>query len=229
MSGKVINHGFHILSDKMKIIVVGGGAIGEALAELLIKEKHDVVVVEKDEKLAEELAEKLDALVLHGDGTDKNILKDANIGSVDAVLSVTSDDKTNLMVCEVAKGVNVPNIIARINQYDNEGIFTKIGITNLINTTNTALLAFKKALEKPGKQLISLVAGGKGEVFEMSVGKDSKFANKTVADIAKGFTIACIYRNDNFMVPKPEAKIKEGDILTICSPLEGVKKIEKMV
>lgn len=213
----------------MKIIVVGGGTIGEALAELLIKEKHDVVVIEKEEKLAEELAERLDALVLHGDGTDKNILKDANIKSVDAVVSVTSDDKTNLMVCEVAKGVNVPNIIARINQSDNEGIFTKIGITNLINTTNTAILAFKKALEKPGKQLINLIAGGKGEVFEMSVNKDSKFANKTIADIAKGFAIACIYRDDKLMVPKPETKIKEGDILTICSPLEETKKIEKMV
>jgi trk system potassium uptake protein TrkA len=212
----------------MKVIVVGGGTIGGALAGLLIKEKHDVVVIEKDEKLAEELAEKLDALVLHGDGTDKNILKDANIGNVDAVVSVTSDDKTNLMVCEVAKGVNVPNIIARINQSDNEGIFTKIGITNLINTTNTAILAFKKALEKPGKQLINLIAGGKGEVFEVSVRKDSKFANKKVAEVAKGFTVAFVYRNDKLMLPKPETKIKEGDILTICSPLEEVKKIEKM-
>lgn len=213
----------------MKVIVVGGGTIGEALAELLIKEKHDVVVIEKDEKLAERLAEKLDALVLHGDGTDKNILKDANIENVDAVVSVTSDDKTNLMVCELAKGVNVPNILARISNPENESIFTKIGITNLINTTNAAILAFKKALEKPGKQLINLVAEGKGEIFEVSVSKDSKFANKTVGNIAKGFSIAFIYRNDKLMIPKPETKIKEGDILTICSPLEEVKKIENMI
>ncbi len=213
----------------MKIIIVGGGSIGLALAEVLIKERHDVVVIEKDEKLAEELAEKLDALVLHGDGTDKNILKDANIKNVDAVVSVTSDDKTNLMVCEVAKSVNVPNIIARINQPDNEGIFTKIGITNLINTTKTSILAFKKALEKPGKQLISLVAGGKGEVFEVSINKDSKFTNKKIADIVKGFSVAFIYRDEKLIVPKPDTKIKEGDILTVCAPLEEVKKIEKMV
>ncbi len=213
----------------MKIIIVGGGSIGLALAEVLIKEKHDVVVIEKDEKLAEDLAEKLDALVLHGDGTDKNILKDANIKNVDAVVSVTSDDKTNLMVCEVAKSVNVPNIIARINQPDNEGIFTKIGITNLINTTKTSILAFKKALEKPGKQLISLVAGGKGEVFEVSIGKDSKFTNKKIADIVRGFSVAFIYRDEKLIVPKPETKIKEGDILTLCAPLEEIKKIEKMV
>lgn len=213
----------------MKVIVVGGGRIGEALSRLLIKEKHDVVVVERDEKLAEELAEKLDALVLHGDGTDKNILKDANIEKADVVIAVSGDDKTNLMVCEFAKGVNVPNIIARINQSDNEGIFTKIGITNLINTTTTAILAFKKAMEKPGKQLVNLVAGGKGEVFEVSVRKGSKFANKNVMDIVKGFTVACIYRDDKILIPEPKTKIKEGDILTICSPLEGVKKIEKMV
>lgn len=213
----------------MKVIVVGGGRIGEALSRLLIKEKHDVVVVEKDEKLAEELAEKLDALVLHGDGTDKNILKDANIEKSDVVIAVSGDDKTNLMVCEFAKGVNVPNIIARINQSDNEGIFTKIGITNLINTTTTAILAFKKAMEKPGKQLVNLVAGGKGEVFEVSVRKDSKFANKNIMDVVKGFTVACIYRDDKILIPELKTKIKEGDILTICSPLEGVKKIEKMV
>lgn len=213
----------------MKVIVVGGGKIGEALSHLMIKEKHDVVVVEKDEKLAEELAEKLDALVLHGDGTDKNILKDANIEKADAVVTVTGDDKTNLMVCEFAKEVNVPNIIARINQSDNEGIFTKIGITNLINTTTTAVLAFKKAIGKPGKQLVNLIAGGKGEVFEINIRKDSKFAKKQVVDVSKGFTIACIYRDDKYIVPKPETRIKEGDILTICSPLEMVKKIEKMV
>jgi len=213
----------------MKVIIVGGGSIGEALAELLIKEKHDVILIEKDEKLAEGLAERLDALVLHGDGTDKNILKDANIENVDAVVSVTSDDKTNLMVCEVAKSVNVPNIVARINQSDNEGIFTKIGITNLINTTKTAILAFKKALEKPGKQLINLIGEGRGEVFEVSINKESEFANKKVSDVANGFSIACIYRDDKLLIPKPETKIKEGDILTICAPLEKVRKIEKMV
>lgn len=213
----------------MKVIVVGGGKIGEALSQLLIKEKHDVVVIERDEKLAEELAERLDALVLHGDGSDKNILKDADIKKADVVVAVSGDDKTNLMVCEFAKEINVPNIIARINQSDNEGIFTKIGITNLINTTTTAVLAFKKAMEKPGKQLINLIAGGKGEIFEVSIGKDSKFVKKKLGEVSKGFTVACIYRDGKYIIPKPEAKIKEGDILTISSPLEEVKKIEKMV
>jgi len=84
-------------------------------------------------------------------------------------------------------------------------------------------------MERPGKQLANLIAGGKGEVFEISIRKGSKFTNKKVADVSNGFTIACVYRDDKYLVPKPSTKIKEGDILTICSPLEHIKRIEKMV
>jgi trk system potassium uptake protein TrkA len=213
----------------MKVVIVGGGTIGESLAQLLIKEKYDVIIIEKDEKLAEQLAERLDALVLHGDGSDRNILKDADIESADSVVAMTGDDKTNLMICEMAKGVNVPNIVARVNESANEGIFTKAGISNIINTTVASTLAFKKALEKPGKHLVNLVAGGKAEVFEISITKDSDFLNKGVGDISKGFVIASIYRDGDLIIPKPETKIKDGDILTICAPLEIVRKIEKML
>lgn len=213
----------------MKIVVVGGKAVGELLAQILIKEKHDVVVVEKDEMRAESLAEKLDALVLHGDGTDREILEDANIGKADAVVAATGDDKSNLMICEFAKEVNVPNVVARINDSNKESIFKKIGVKNTINTTAAAVLAFKRAIEKEGKQVSGLVAGGKGEIFEASIRKGSKFAGKSVSETAVGFSVPCIYRNDKCVIPKQETRIKEGDILTICSPLENVSKIEKML
>ena len=213
----------------MKVVIIGGGKLGEALAQLLIKEKHDVVVIEKNEKLAEELAEKLDALVLHGDGSNKNILKDANIQDVDAVVAVTGDDKTNLMVCEIAKNANVPTIITRINNSENETIFTKIGISNIIDTTRLSVLAFKQALERPGKQLTNIVAGGKGEVFEVSVREDSKIIGKKISEFAKNFVVAFVYRDDKCFIPKPDTKVKEGDILTIFSPVEEVRKIEKLL
>ena len=75
----------------MKVIVVGGGKVGENLVDLLVKEKHDVVLIEKDEKLSEELAERLDALIIHGDGSDSKILKDANVNDVESVVAMTGD------------------------------------------------------------------------------------------------------------------------------------------
>jgi trk system potassium uptake protein TrkA len=210
----------------MKIIVVGGGRIGEALSRTLVKERHDVVLIEKDEKLAEELAESLDALVLNGDGSDNGLLKDANIESSDIVIAATSDDKANLAVCEFAKSLKVPTVVSRINSSDNERAFAKAGIDGLIDATAAAVVAFRKAVERPGRPLVGMVAGGKAEIFEVNVRKASKIAGRTVAEAAKDFMIACIYRDDKLILPKPETKIKEGDILAICMPTEDVKKLD---
>jgi len=213
----------------MKIIVVGGGKLGETLSKILVKERHDVVLIESNESLAEELADRLDALVLYGDGSDKGLLKDANIENADAVVAATGDDKVNLAVCEAAKEAKVSSIVSRINQQASERDFSKLGIANVINATETAVLAFKKMVEKPGKQLVTFVAGGRGEIFELHVRRDSKLAGKNVADIARDFAIACIYREDKLIIPKPDTKIREGDILTICAPTEEARKIETLL
>ena len=213
----------------MKVVIVGGGKVGEALANLLVKEKHDVVIIEKDEKRAETLAEKIDALVLHGDGSEAAILKDANIDEADAVITMTGDDKTNLMVCEIAKSSKISNIVARINDTSNEGVFMKIGISSIINTTNSAVLDFKQAIERPGKILSGFVAGEKAEVFEIVINEKSKFVGKSLADAAKSFSIAAINRNGELIIPKAKTKLQEGDIITVCAPLEDVRRVEKEI
>ncbi len=212
----------------MHVIIAGGGKLGEALASLLVNEKHDVVLIERGEKLSEELAERLDALVLHGDASDSKILKDANIEKSDAVVAMTGDDKTNLMICEVAKSFKIPSIVSRINQVANEGIFVKLGITASINTTTSAILAFKKVLEKPGKRLVNLVAGEKAEIFEILVSEGSRTIDRKIGEIEKNFTIAAIYRNGEIILRRPERKIRGDDILIIFSPLEEAKKVEGM-
>lgn len=213
----------------MKIVIVGGGKVGEALSKLLIKEKHDIVLIEKDEKRAEVLAEKLDALVLHGDGSEASILKDANLEESDAIIAMTGDDKTNLMVCELAKSSKVPNIVARINDTTNEGVFMKIGISSIINTTNSAVLDFKQAIERPGKILSGFVAGEKAEVFEIVINEKSKFTGRIIEDVAKKFSIAAINRNGELVIPTYKTKLREGDIITICAPLGEIRRIEKEI
>ncbi len=210
----------------MRIMIVGGGSVGGRLAEILVKEKNEVVVIEKEEKIAEALGERLDALVLYGDATDRKILKDGNIEKCDAFFALTADDKTNLMVCEVAKSFKVPVIVARVNDISNEPIFMELGITAAINTTTAAILAFKKVIDEPEKHLINYVAGGKAVVFERAVQKKSKIVDKKIGSLKNRFVISGVYRNGEYIKPEPETKIMEGDILIICTPLEEVKNID---
>ncbi len=212
----------------MKIIIAGGGALGTKLAELCVKEKHDIVVVEKDEKKAEELGENLDALVLKGDSSNRKILIDADIEQADALVAMTSDDKTNLMVCEVAKDFKVPKIVARVNETDSEEVFMKLGITASINTTTSVIFSFKKALERSGERLIGLVAGEKVEIFEKIVSKQAKINGMKISELRNNFVIGAGYRNGELLKIRPETKIREGDVLIVCVPVEEVKKINNL-
>jgi len=212
----------------MRVIVAGGGNMGTKMADFLAREGHDVVVIEKNEKVAEELGGELDALVLCGDASDRKILKDGNIERCDVFVAMTGDDKANLLICEVVKSFNVPIIVTRVNDSSNESIFSDLGISATINTTTSAILALKKILEEPGKITAGIVADGKAEVLERVVQKKSKIIGKKIDQIRNRFVIAAILRKGELIKPKPETKIAEGDSLVICAPVEEVKNIDRL-
>ena len=209
----------------MRIIIAGGGSIGERLGEFLVKEKHDVIIIEKDEKRAEELGEKLDAIVLYGDASDRKVLKDSNIEKCDVFVVMTGDDKTNLMICEVAKTFNVPVIVSRINDPSNEQIFTDLGINATINITASVILTFKKILESPERRLVGIV-GGDAEIFEIPVRKDSKICGKKIEQIKNACVVVGLVRKNKFLKPKANMKITEGDTVVVCCPVKDVKKLK---
>ena len=213
----------------MKVMIVGGGNLGHGLAELLVKEKHDVVIVERGDKRAEYLGENLDALVLHGDGTDRKILKDGSIKKTDVLFAMTGDDKTNLLVCEIAKDFKVGTIVSRVVDSSNDPIFSKLGITASINTTVSSILAFKRLIDEPGKRLVNLVAGEKAEVFERSVDRKSRIGGKKIMDFSKEkFTIASIFRNGELIRASPKETIQQGDTLIIVAPVEEVQNVDRL-
>ena len=213
----------------MKVMVVGGGNLGYGLAELLVKEKHDVVIVERGDKRAEYLGENLDALVLHGDGTDRKILQDGSIRKTDVLFAMTTDDKTNLLICEIAKDFKVRTIVSRVVDSSNDPIFSKLGITASINTTVSSILAFKRVIDEPGKRLVNLVAGEKAEVFERSVDGKSRICGKRIGEFSKeNFTIATIFRNGELIRASPKETVQQGDSLIIVAPVEEAQKVDRM-
>ncbi len=133
----------------MRILVAGGGRMGAMLASKLSADGHDVVVIEKDTSVAEDLASRLDGLVLNGDAASAEILKDADVGSCDAVLAVTGDDRANLMVCESAREAGVKVMMARVGDPSNEDAFSRAGLP-FIGTTSSAVRDFLRALAGKG-------------------------------------------------------------------------------
>lgn len=210
----------------MYIILIGGGSTGRALATHLIGEGNEVVIVENDEERAKSLAESMDALIIHGDGSDSEILKDAGVDRAEAAAVVTPDDNTNLTVCQILKKFNVPRIVARVNDPGKKDLYIGLQITAAISPTAAVVSYFKNALTQGTSKSMMSIANGLAEVIELKVSNEA-LNEKRIKDIGlpKGSIIAVIYRHNEIIIGAGNTVLKLNDVLTIITKTDVVKDV----
>jgi trk system potassium uptake protein TrkA len=212
----------------MKIIIVGGGEIGLTTANVLSTKEHDLVLIESDEKRAKQIANMIDALVIKGDGTDISILKDAGAEDADAIVAAAADDKTNLMICEIAKSLGIKRIVARVNKSENEELFTKLGIAGVVPIVSVAVTTIKNLLMAgQAERVIYELGRGEVQVVAITIPKGSHFVGRP-ADI-KNAIIGVIYRNGELIIPKHGTTIHEEDVLVLTARTDHLRKITKEI
>lgn len=122
----------------MKAIIVGAGEVGYHIADRLSKEGHDIAVIEDDLKRENHLRDRINALVVRGNGASASVLEKAGIEDTELFIAVTNIDEVNLIACQVANEYNVPHKVARVKSPEytkpNSKLSAeKLGIDLLIN------------------------------------------------------------------------------------------------
>ena len=142
-----LSHSLDILAGKFfhekefvkNVAIIGGGNVGLKLAKSLEALKLNLKIIERDEERCEYLSEQLaNALVIHGDGTDIELLNEEDISSSDVVVSVTNNDEKNLLCSLLLKQLGVNRVISRVSKDTNVHLFEKVGIDIAISS-KTAL------------------------------------------------------------------------------------------
>jgi trk system potassium uptake protein TrkA len=199
----------------MYIIIVGGGKVGYYLARSLLNAAHEVLIVERDVRTAERIAETLgEGVVLRGAGDEAATLQSAGAKRADVVIAVTGDDEDNLIVCQVAKRrFNVPRTIARVNNPKNEYIFSRLGIDMTVSATNVILSLIEQEIPThPLVHLVSLRQAGM-EICELIISRTSPVVGQRVGDLRlpPETTLALIVRDSSRVFPQPTTIVEEGD------------------
>jgi len=121
------------------IMILGGGLIGRLFAKMI--EKHyNVRLIELNKDKCFSLAEELkETLVIHGDGSNVELLEEEGIEDMDAFIAVTGDSETNIISCLVAKNHGVQRAIALVENIDYISLSQNIGIDTLINKKMIAI------------------------------------------------------------------------------------------
>ena len=216
----------------MYIIVVGAGNLGSYLAQILLEEDHDVVVVERDEKVCEKISNELDLVATKGDGTDPKVLEKAGIKEAEAVVALTGQDETNMVISLLAKELGAKNVAARIGrvEYD-ESVLKKLGIDIVIHPEAAAAGYIAELITKPEVLDLAFISRGEAEIMELEISQKSKIAGKKVKEIEHppGSAIVAVYKHENLIIPEADTTIDVGTKVLILAKRDIAEKVRKMI
>ncbi|QQE77094.1 TrkA family potassium uptake protein [Alicyclobacillus sp. SO9] len=217
----------------MKIMIVGGRKKADFLASSLLSKGHAVTIIQDDESYAKALAEKHDeALVICGDGSEPDVLEDANIEDTHLVISLTPQDADNLVICQLAKRIyGVRRVFTTVSNPKNVEVFRHLGINSVISATHIVSDMIEQMASV--EEIENLISFEHGTVVAMEVrlNKDSPVCNTTVAeiDIPEQSLIGCIIRGVQSIIPRGNTELRSGDKLIILSPLRLQEKVIQRV
>ena len=200
----------------MYVIIVGGGKTGSSVAELLLKEKHRVMVVEHRLDIIERLREELPAeCVFEGDASLPSVLEEAGIAEANVVAAVTGEDEANLVVCTLARfEYAVPRIIARVNNPKNSWLFTpEMGVDVALNEAD--LMAHLVAEEMSLGDMMTLLKFRKGQyaLVEEKVHPMAQAAGKPIRELMlpPRCVLAAVIRKGELIIPKGDVTLQPAD------------------
>jgi trk system potassium uptake protein TrkA len=199
----------------MYIIIVGGGSVGYHLCKALLKEGHEVLVLDKDAAKCENFEDELGSVCVRGDGCVVATLAEAGVSRAEVFVAATDEDEDNLVACQVAKHkFGVPRTIARVNNPENEKIFKKLGVDCPISVTNLILEQIEEKI--PTHPLIHLLAMGeeKMEIVEVKILEGSKSVGKSMKELSlpSDSILALLIRNGQKpQVPSVDTVLEVND------------------
>ncbi|MEM1223121.1 MAG: Trk system potassium transporter TrkA [Verrucomicrobiota bacterium] len=206
----------------MKIIIIGAGEVGRNLSTTLAAVGHDVTLIEKSELQCESLDEEQNARIIAGNGSSARQLVEVNVADCDAFLAMTSDDRTNIISCSLAKGLGARNTIARIHDetYSDTSVINyqlHFGLDLLLNPEAICAVELAKYIRSPGRVAVENFARGQIEVQQLEMASTSRLTGKPLRELKLDprLRVGIIQRDGQSTVATAESVLKTGDIVTL--------------
>ncbi|OKY77450.1 MAG: TrkA, K+ transport system, NAD-binding component [Candidatus Methanohalarchaeum thermophilum] len=214
----------------MYVIVVGAGLIGSSLIEIAVGEGNEVVVVEKDREVAKDIDSSFDCLVINADATDREALEDAGIEDADALITTTERDVVNLVVGLFASEYDVEHVVSLVHDVKNRDLLEDMGITTIENPEKLIAQNLYNSVKLPSV-VDFMKVGGEAEIFDIYVEEGAPVDGKTIRDAAsenlipEDINIVSVSRDDEVIIPKGDARLSEGDLVTVLSLEKATEEI----
>ncbi|MCH5280625.1 MAG: Trk system potassium transporter TrkA [Lachnospiraceae bacterium] len=219
----------------LKIIIVGCGQVGQTLIAQLIKEGHDITLIDHDPQIIQEMTNLYDVMGVVGNGASYSVQKEAGIKGSDLIIAVTDSDELNLLCCTVAKRVGNCSAIARVRtpDYSKEAGYLRdqLGLAMIINPELEAAKEASRILYLPTALEVSTFAHGQAEMIKIKVPDGNELDGMTIMDLGKALgkdiadnvLICAVEREGDIQIPSGNFRIQKGDLISFVASRATVK------
>ena len=217
----------------MKVIVIGNGAVGDALVGAICSEGHNVTVIDEELSVVNGVVNKYDVFGVTGNGASIDVQKEAGVEDCDVVIAVSPGDELNLLCCMIAKQLGAKHAIARVRdpRYLNQvGFMSKqMGIDMIVNPEYEAAREAARLIRFPAAIKLEKLAKGQVEVVEIHVGEFHPLIGLPLKDFRNKYdtnTLICAaVRGDEVFIPGGDFVIREGDSITIAGSRQDINDL----
>ncbi len=218
------------------VCIIGGGNIGTRLALQFERRGLAVKLIESDAARCEELADILKTtMILRGDGTDKALLEEANVGAMDALAAVSGDEESNILACLLAKSLGVRDTVAKIDKAAYLPLLEHVGIDHSVSGRLAAvnrMLAYIRGSRVVASATLAGQAGEEAEMLEVLLPGDSPLIGKQIRDIGfpRDLLMLAVRRGqgeaEEAFIPNGGTVLAAGDHLVLLGTLQAVARLE---
>ncbi|MGB6229979.1 MAG: Trk system potassium transporter TrkA [Litorimonas sp.] len=214
------------------VVIIGGGSIGRYVAARLEDQSGvRVRIIEADKARAEDAATALPkTVILHGDAMDASVQEEAGVANCDLLISLTNDDKTNILASLLGKRIGASQTIALLNERPMQDLQRDLGIDMVIDPRASTVSSIIRHVRRGRILDVYVLNQGDAEVLEGEVLETSVFAGKTLREAAvrDGVAIGAVVREGQVMMPEPDLLLKEGDRVVLLAERDALKEIETL-
>lgn len=212
-------------------MVIGGGRIAYYLCDTIARSNIKVKIIEQDKDRCKELDELLpNCNIIHGDGTDENLLAQEQIQKCESLVSITGNDEENVITALYAAHMGVPKVVTKVTR-DNYGrIMQDLKLDCTVspkNITATQIIRFVRALKNTiGSNVETLykIVGGRAEALQFCANETTRYLDVPLKDVAfkPNFIVAAIARKGEIVIPTGNDSIQKKDTVIIVSSQANV-------
>lgn len=207
----------------MRIVIVGAGAVGSYLAERLAVEGQDVVVIESDVRRAQEVQDRVDCLVIRGNGASAHVLEEADTANAALLIAVTSSDAVNILACQEGARLGVPKRVARVEDPTLREDLELHGVDVVIDPAEALSRELLLLVRRGGVTEVIPFAEDRITLFGGRVHEDAPLDGITLRALRQRVTgwdwiVAAVVREGETIIARGDSMIKADDhVLVVAS------------